>query len=375
MPTKIPYADDPWNFATGCDGVSPGCWNCFARIFAERWRGTPGHYFEHGFDFTLRPNRLDDPFRWRKSRRVFTSMTDPFHDAIPDGYLARVWDVMARNPQHTFLLTTKRHGRMRSWVRRWADTADDNQVAPIVAGGLPPMPRGPEAVRAVYTSGRARLFADMLESMGTPPEGCAYPLYDWMEGPRWWPAVLPNVWLGVSVEDQQRADLRIPALIDTPAAVRWVSAEPLLGPVDLTLHLESAAPCPRCNGTGTLPVPGGGVTCPVCLYDRRGGFGPSPISWVVCGGESGRRARPMHPDWARSLRDQTQAAGVPFYFKQHGEWAPTGERGIGCLDPRELLVGDPDGQGFREVIRRVGKRAAGRELDGRTWDQYPGAVS
>lgn len=181
------------------------------------------------------------------------------------------------------------------------------------------MPRGPEMVRRVYSSPRAMLFADMLDSMGTPPEGCAYPLYDWMEGPRWYAGVLPNVWLGVSVETQQWADIRIPALLDTPAAVRFVSAEPLLGPIDLW-HSH----CP------VHDFPGGSCTFS-CPQRRR-------VNWVIVGGESGPGARPMNPQWARDVRDHCEDRGIPFLFKQWGGRTP---------------------------------KAGGRELDGRTWDQYP----
>jgi hypothetical protein len=234
---------------------------------------------------------------------------------------------------------------MRSWVTRWHDNTGDDDV-PAGPHGMPPMPRGPEAVRATYTSPRARLFADMLDSMGDPPEGAAYPLYDWMEGPRYYPGVLHNVHLGVSVENQEWAQVRLPALRETPAATRFVSAEPLLGPVDLTPWLDT-------------------------------------IDWVICGGESGPGARPMHPEWARDLRDQCIGAGVAFHFKQWGEWAPRGY-GIRCGVPRgrearfedvrpaeHWFPGSVDDRFTHTVMARVGPKAAGRELDGRTWDEYP----
>ena len=172
-----------------------------------------------------------------------------------------------------------------------------------------------------------------------------------------WP--IPNVWLGVSVENQEAADERIPLLLQTPAAVRWISAEPLLGQVDLAcagLEIDLSGPLedpPKVN-----------------------------IDWVVVGGESGPGARPMHPDLARGLRDQCAAAGVPFLFKQWGEWAPHQARAGGDEggDLRRghvrYLQGDgrePDGH-FRKgdaAVARVGKKAAGRLLDGRTWDGYP----
>lgn len=285
--SSIEWCDDTWNPVTGCTEVSPGCDHCYAKTFAERWRGTPGHYFEHGFDVQLRPDKLDQPLRWKKPRKIFVnSMSDLFHADIPDEYIARVFAVMALAPQHTFQVLTKRHGRMRSLL-------DDDQFVRKVWNECD------DIVAREYQAG----FTD-------------------------WP--LPNVWLGVSAENQQWADIRIPALLDTPAAVRFISAEPLLGPIQIDNYL--------------------------CMYpeDEDGAPYLGDIDWVIVGGESGHGARPMHPDWARGLRDQCQEAGVAFLFKQHGEF-----------------IQDP----HLGVFVRVGKKAAGRELDGRTWDQYPEAVT
>lgn len=353
--SKIEWTESTWNPTVGCTKVSPGCDHCYAERITNRFGGAGA------FDtVVLHPDRLDMPLRWRKPRRIFVnSMSDLFHDDVPDGFIARVWDVMAHCPQHTFQILTKRHARMRSWVTRWADTAGDATVGR--PDRLPPMPRGPQAVRDTYQSGRGQLFADMLDSMGTPPPGAAYPLYDWAEGQRWWPNILDNVWLGVSVEDQKWADIRIPALLETPAAVRWISVEPLLGPVDIRSHL--AGHCPDHD------FPSG-----FCV--QRDHEGVQHLKWVVVGGESGTGARPMHPDWVRSLRDQCVGAGVPFFFKQWGEWAPNGYRGIGNTEltsgGRERQIGEPiDDKGHRLIVERMGKKRAGRLLDGRTWDEYP----
>ncbi|AWH14464.1 Gp37/Gp68 family protein [Mycobacterium phage TChen] len=300
--TGIEWTDATWNPVTGCTEVSPGCDHCYAKTFAERWRGTPGHYFENGFDVQLRPDKLDQPLRWRKPRKIFVnSMADLFHDQVPDQYIAGVFAVMARAPQHTFQVLTKRHGRMRSLL-------NEHDFAARVCG------------------------ADDIA----------------------WP--LPNVWLGVSTEDQKWADVRIPALLDTPAAIRFISAEPLLGAIDLYTTPTGGAP-----------------------------FWGSQLDWVIVGGESGPSARPMHPDWARSLRDQCQAAGVPFLFKQHGQYRPvvpsdgdiTPDRYVQSETGRSI---DDDGMwnvngGHWCAMLRVGKKAAGRELDGRTWDQYPGMTA
>jgi len=276
--SKIEWTDASWNPVTGCTKVSPGCDHCYAETFAERWRGTKGHHFENGFDVQLRPERLDQPLKWRKPRRIFVnSMSDLFHDAIPDEYIAKVFGVMAAAPRHTFQIVTKRHGRMRSLLNDhdWRSS--------------------------VY-------LRESVTDLAGPPRDIPS-----------WP--LPNVWLGVSVEDQRWADIRIPALLETPAAVRWISAEPLLGSVDLTDVAGINALEPDWMGGPT-----GGTGAPHPLLD-----------WVVAGGESGPGARPMHPDWARGLRDQCQHAGVPFFMKQAGavlakEWGCSDRKGH---DPAE----------------------------------------
>ncbi|MCT9932422.1 phage Gp37/Gp68 family protein [Planotetraspora sp. A-T 1434] len=260
--SSIEWTDATWNPVTGCTKVSPGCDRCYAETFAERWRGTKGHYFENGFDVQLRPDKLDQPLRWKKPRRIFVnSMSDLFHKDVPDDYIARVFALMALTPQHTYQILTKRHGRMRSLLNSGHFVAKVWGEVDKRAPGV-----GAQAV-----------------SM--------------------WPSMpLPNVWLGVSVEDQKWADLRIPALLETPAAVRFLSCEPLLGPVDLAKSV------------------------PAKPYWHDG------IDWVIVGGESGPGARPMHPDWVRSLRDQCQAANVAFFMKQAGavlakEWGCSDRKG------------------------------------------------
>lgn len=237
-----------WNPVTGCTKVSPGCDHCYAETFAERWRGTPGHHFENGFDVQLRPERLEIPQRWRKPRRIFVnSMSDLFHEAVPDEYIARVWQVMASTPRHTYMILTKRHARMRSYLSRT------------------------------------------------------------------WPEPLPNVWLGVSVEDQKWADIRIPALLRTPAAVRFLSCEPLLGPLDLRYYLSGW--CPEHD------FPGG-----FCV--QRDHYGVQHLGWVIVGGESGPGARSMDLDWPRTIIARCRQWGVPVFLKQVGSVAalPLGPR-------------------------------------------------
>lgn len=255
--TGIEWTQETWNPTTGCDRVSPGCDNCYALTMAKRLKGMGSAKYQRdgdprtsgpGFGLTEHPGTLDDPFGWRKPRRVFVnSMSDLFHKDVSDEFIGSVFDVMARTPQHTYQILTKRPGRMRSLLNRWA--AND------------------------WTWRRHNLL------------WCGA-----TKGP------LPNVWLGVSVDDQRWADVRIPLLLDTPAAVRFLSCEPLLGPVDLRLAL-----------TGHCPE-----------HDFRGGFcvqrhhpGVQHLGWVIVGGESGPGARPMDPDWARQIVDQCRDASVP----------------------------------------------------------------
>jgi len=269
--SSIEWTDASWNAVVGCTKVSPGCDHCYAERITERFHG------KGSFAVVQRSEeKLYLPLKWRKPRRVFVnSMSDLFHDDVPDSFIAGVFNVMWLAHQHTFQVLTKRHGRMRSLL---SDPGFARRV--LDAGGVSPSWDPDRAVDGSRIS------------------------------PSWWP--LKNVWLGVSVENQQWADIRIPALLDTPAAVRWLSCEPLLGPVDLASWLVD-------HGEPGRP------------------WGIS-IGWVVVGGESGLASRPMNPDWARSLRDQCTAAEVPFFFKQWGGRTP---------------------------------KANGRTLDERTWDEYP----
>lgn len=308
-----------WNPVTGCTKVSPGCDHCYAETFAERWRGTPGHHFEQGFDVTLRPERLEQPLHWKRPRRIFTnSMSDLFHEAVPDAFIAEMFAVMASAQRHTFQVLTKRHGRMRSLLSS---------------------PAFPEAI----TQAAARLLRT-----GQPD----------FRALETWP--LPNVWLGVSVEDQKWADIRIPALIETPAAVRFLSCEPLLGPVGIDHYLWLTGPSTagpfydyagRRRGGGGI---GGSAVTSVRARD---------LHWVIVGGESGPGARPMHPAWARLLRDQCADAEVPFFFKQWGahRWVEHSRYD----DATQCWVAD----GIEP--QRVSKKLAGRELDGQEWNQFP----
>jgi len=244
--STIEWTDATWNPATGCTKVSPGCAHCYIE------RTPPFRVNHRQFDakgsipIQLHPERLTQPLHWKRPRRVFVnSLSDLFHEDIPFDFIDRVFAVMALTPQHTYQILTKRPGRMREFVLRlWKDISLIQRVA------------------------REMGHTFMFEGLSLLA----------------WP--LSNVWLGVTAENQHFADERIPLLLQTPAAVRFVSYEPALSELKLR-------------------------------WDWVSGGKPKPkLDWIIAGGESGPGARPMHPEWARSVLEQCQAAGVPFFMKQ-----------------------------------------------------------
>ncbi len=282
--------------------------NCYAETFAERWRGTPGHHFEQGFDVRLWPDRLEIPLRWKRPRRIFVnSMSDLFHEAVPDGFIAEVFAVMATCPQHTFQVLTKRHGRMRSLLNSEEFIAKVRRAVDVLEVRQEIAAMGAENIRPVTGyPGYSDVSATQIRNIG---RGC-----QWATDVEFqWP--IPGVWLGVSAEDQKWADIRIPALLDTPAAVRFVSAEPLLGPVSLDRYLwfhgpSTAGPfydyAGRRRGGGGI---GGSAVTAVRARD---------LHWVIIGGESGAGAREMELEWARRLAWECREAEVPAFVKQLG---------------------------------------------------------
>lgn len=343
-----------WNPIDGCSRASAGCRHCYAAAIADRY-GAKGKGAYAGlterdgrglprFNGTVRlaGNRLDVPLRKREPRVYFVGdMADLFHERVEDAWLDRIFAVMAVADlfDHWFLLLTKRPERMAAYLaapdaRERIAVAADGMISPHGAGGA--------AVR----------YAP-------------------------WP--LPNVWLGTSVEDQAAADARIPHLLATPAAKRFVICEPLLGPVDLT----RVAPRGLDGTAWTDALEGQTCWAPEDEPDDADILEPadSKLDWVIVGGESGPGARPMHPDWAWSLNAQCAAAGVPFHFKQWGAWTPRrpAERND-LLDARRSVIVKPDGgitSGLMAygpdawVMDRVGKKAAGRLLDGHLHDEVP----
>ncbi len=268
--TEISWSEATWNPSIGCTKVSAGCDNCYAESVVNRWQRDGSEAWPARFDtISLRPERfLTIPIGKAKPTKFFVnSLSDVFHKDVPDTFIAELFGVMAITQQHTYQMLTKRHGRMCSLLN------------------------DPAFEALVRDAAQRRYSAAIVP----------------------WP--LPNLHLGVSVENQQWADARIPALLDTPAAVRWISAEPLLGPLDLTAYLEPLWDDTACGDPEHCS--------PLIREDH--------LDWVVVGGESGPGARPMHPDWARALRDQCASADVPFFFKQAGEVLA---REWGCKDKK-----------------------------------------
>lgn len=295
--TSIEWTDASWSPVSGCTRVSEGCRHCYAERMAGRFSG-PGKPYEgvarmtpEGGRWTgevkLHPERLGLPFHWKRPRRIFVcSMSDLFHPKVPFEFVDKIFAMMAWNPRHTFQVLTKRPERMAEYVNG---------------------PSRKDSVWTVPVAEYARGKHITTERYGA------------------WP--LRNVWLGTSVEDQVAADARIPYLLETPAAVRFLSCEPLLGPINLEPWLWKANVAKNWpDGTPSFEL--------VNHAEPRGSLG-----WLIAGGESGPGARPMAAEWVRSLRDQCQVAGVAFFFKQVGG---------------------------------VRKKIAGRVLDGRTWDEFPG---
>lgn len=290
--SKIQWTDETWNPVRGCSRVSPGCDNCYAAAQAHRFDG-PGLPYEglttlrrKRTDWSGRlrfvPEMLDKPLRWKRPRRIFVnSMSDLFHPSISNEQIAAVFGVMASAPQHTFQVLTKRADRMRAWFRGYEGSSG--------AGASPYAAE--EAARGVL--------------------GGAFDLRCCDPAQTDWP--LPNVHLGVSVEDQERADERIPDLLATPAAVRFVSAEPLLGPIDL-----DRIPRVECVGVrSVLREP------PTTVWHHQ------RLNWVIIGGESGPGARPCDVAWIRSLVTQCREAGVAAFVKQLGAHYVDAANGIG----------------------------------------------
>ncbi len=379
------------NKATGkrgwfCVHANGDCTNCYAERINVKGGDTGGNGIAYKAqlrdraDIYLDEETLLKPLHWRAARTIFVcSMTDLFGDWVPDEWIDKLFAVAALCPQHTFIVLTKRPKRMRAYM------SVDGRIGSIRR-----------------SSGLLNWFVDSPVDL---PFMAAL-----------WPTALPlpNVWLGTSCGTQDAADEFVPELLATPAAVRLVSVEPMRGPVDLTRIAE------RPDGDGVVSHYIDALTGEV-FDDVNGTIDgvyepgtPAPkLDWVICGGESGPKARPMHPDWARSLRDQCSAAGVPFFFKQWGEWLlgqeirapykandpskgtvldriefPDGDVMYGTSDHEDIVVSaaqdtkvptkiwrDYWGTGDGRIGKRVGKKRAGRKLDGVEHNAFPDTVA
>lgn len=286
--TSIEWTETTWNPNTGCDRVSPGCDHCYALSLSGRLKamGQPKYQTDGdprtsgpGFGVAMHWDVVDQPLSWRKPQTVFVnSMSDLAHPRVSDEFIAAVFAVMGLADRHRYQVLTKRPRRLRALLQK-------DEFRELVAQAMVRRKGDPELVEKVREGDSAA-----------------------------WP--LPSVWLGVSAEDNVRTRERLPLLADTPAAIRFVSAEPLLE--DITDGLHHPGP-----DEGSGPV-------------------LSAMDWVIAGGESGPTYRPMDPDWARGVRDACLATAVPFFFKQWGGRTP---------------------------------KAGGRTLDGVTWDQMPDSAS
>lgn len=294
--TSIEWTDASWNPVVGCTEVSPGCANCYAaRLASSRLAHVPAYkglatiqtagslrgqrHVRWNGEVRFLQERLEEPLHWRKPRRIFVcDMGDLFHESVTHDQIKLVFGTMVLARHHTYQILTKRADRLKAFLSH-----------PDMA---------------------------ILHK---------------------WP--LPNVWLGVSVENQAMANKRIPDLLSTPAAVRFVSAEPLLGPVDFAEPIRQ--------------------WCLAHQLEER----TTSMDWIIAGGESGPRARPMHPDWPRGIRDWCQHSVVHFFFKQWGEFAP-----IGTVQSDRTFSGTNMGD---QLMLRYGKKLSGRLLDGREWNEFP----
>lgn len=340
MTTPIEWAEETWNPVTGCDKVSAGCKNCYAEKMALRLQGMGQPNYSNGFEVTIQRHMLKVPFNRKKATRYFVgSMGDVFHKDVPFAFIDKIMAVCALCPQHQMMFLTKRADRMLEYFSSDRDILKAWQI--YMCSMLPLNER------------------DLLSN---------------------WP--LPNVWPGVSIENQPTADERIPLLLQIPAAKRFVSYEPALGPVDFTKceYISS-------KEMGDLVA---GVACNVNYLKQRNG-----IDLVIMGGESGPGARPMHPDWPKKVRDDCVVTDVPFFFKQWGAYVPanpftTSRRGKFLMSTEEMKdlrwitksgkIMEITAEFHRDKyegeypltpMKKVGKKAAGDLLDGRQYHEWP----
>jgi len=315
MPTKIPWVINPdgtpgevLNVVSGCTPVSKGCANCYAKRLSRRLKGRYGYPADDPFRVTLHPEKLAIPLKKRKPTTFFVcSMGDLFHPDVPFEFIAAVIGIAARRPDHIFLLLTKRAQRMKGFFD-WLDTKDASLAF------INPMPQLRFGCAALHHYLKFVYNSELFPVAKT------------------WP--LPNLWLGVSAENQKMADERIPILLQIPAAGRFVSVEPMLGPVDL--RSEKLRWCDKDWDSHE------------CDYAI------DHLDCVIVGGENGPGARPMSPEWVRPVRDQCNAANIPFFFKGWGQYEYARWFGSGGW-----------------VRKNVGSKVSGHMLDGKEHRHVP----
>lgn len=364
--TGIEWTDATWNPVAGCSLVSPGCTNCYAMKHANRLLDRPGSHYEGttqkndkgavtwtGKIARAPGNIFEKPLAWKRPRMVFVnSMSDLFHEDVPYDWAEEIFAIMALCPHHTFQVLTKRPDCMQEFLSsRHTPARITAQMFTIAKRHGIDMPSA---------------WPELYDADGYATRTVRLPL--------------PNVWIGTSVEDQRRAQDRIRPLLRTPAAVRFLSLEPLLGPVELNALSRTAIKDP---GKASRIY----ETCLYTIADRPvilPAHDSAKIDWVIVGGESGPKARPMHPDWVRNIRDNCKAAGTAFFFKQWGSHAPLDRDDIDdlpenafvmCLDGHINDVHDPintmDEFMHGTFMVPMDKKKAGNMLDGQTWTQMP----
>lgn len=310
--TKIPWATYAWNPVTGCEPISPGCTNCYAKRMASRLKGRCGYPQDEPFrPGTIHTDKMDKPSSWKKPKRVFVcSMGDLFHEAVAFETILEVYNAIPDH--HRALVLTKRPARAHEFYQWVYDTTVE---------------------------------------------------YDALEFP--FDECWGHIWLGVTVCTQEEADEKIPILLGTPSHHRFVSIEPMLGPVDLRTWFD---PFRKLDGVYRKLI-----KQDMFNLDQVDSLRAKPeIDWVIVGGESGAKARPIHPGWAASIRDQCQSASVPFFFKQWGEWAPR-------YDPDHPI---PEYKTAADILKALngfqappyckkGNHAAGHLLDGKEYREFP----
>jgi protein gp37 len=346
--SKIQWTEQTWNPINGCSKISAGCKNCYAIPMSHRLAHIPATAKKYAgitektekgtINFTgkvsINDKALLEPLKRKKPTTYFVnSMGDLFHENVPFEWIDKVWAVMALCPQHTFQVLTKRPERMEAYLgylEKDGLVCYDSNINKYYFLGV----WGPNEHTGIsemkYRGFDPFEYDTELKVHKKIVFAGIFPL--------------PNVWLGTSVENQEQAEKRILHLLACPAAVRFLSCEPLLEKIDLNPY--------------------------VSLSDYT--EWKSPIDWVIVGGESGRGARPMHPEWVRSLRNQCKESNVPFFFKQWGEWVKPSQM------PDEIYsaieeVGD--GIGISDVERKLGKHASGRLLDGVEYNEMPNLVN